>query len=99
MGTSSGEKNSRFGRSVTLSNLPQGTVSASEDTQRSEKCTPTHIQQTPREYQGPGQSKKKKGFRECQYHQKKKTVNQKEESSAENTKNFCSKFPLEEGSK
>ena len=47
MGTSSGEKYSRFGHSATLSNLHRGTVSASEDIQRSEKCTPTHIQRTP----------------------------------------------------
>ena len=50
MGSSSGEKNSRFGHSATLSNLHQGTVSAFEDTLRSEKCNPTHIQRTPREY-------------------------------------------------
>ena len=49
MGTFSGEKNSRSGHSATC-NLHQGTVSASEDTLRSEKCTPTHIQRTPCEY-------------------------------------------------
>ena len=50
MGTSSGEKNSRSGYSATSCNLHEGTVSASEDTLKSEKCTPTHIQQVPREY-------------------------------------------------
>ena len=49
MGTSSGEKNFRFRYPATC-NLQQGTVSASKDTLRSEKCTPTHIQQTPCEY-------------------------------------------------
>ena len=49
-GTFSGEKNSRLGHSATSCNLHQGTVSASEDTLKSEKCTPTHIQQNPREY-------------------------------------------------
>ena len=44
MGNSAGEKNSRFGHYATSSNLHQGTVSVSEDTLGSEKCTPTHIQ-------------------------------------------------------
>ena len=50
VGTSSGEKNSRFGDSTTSSNLHRRTDSAPEDTQKSEKCTPTHIQETPHEY-------------------------------------------------
>ena len=50
MGIFSREKNSKFGHSATSCNIQQGTVSASEDTLRSEKCAPTHIQRTPREY-------------------------------------------------
>ena len=50
MGTFSGEKNSRVGHSATSCNFHQETVSEPEDTLRSEKCIPAHIQRTPSEY-------------------------------------------------
>ena len=99
VGSSSGEKDSRFGHSATSSNLHQGTVSVSEDTLGSEKCTP-HTFNEPPWVLGTRIVKKKKGFRECQYPPKKKTVKPKRrEIQLEIPKNSCSKFPLDESSK
>ena len=99
MGTSSGEKNSRFGHSATSSNFRQGAVSVSGDRLGSEKCTPPHIQRTPVSNRNQQGQKRGKDQENANISTRRKRSSQKEESPAENAKNSCSKFPLEEGSK
>ena len=99
VGNSSTEKDSRFGHSATSSNLHQGTLSVSENTLGSEKCTPTHIQRTPVSIRDQHNQKRRKDPENVNIPQKRKRSSQKEESPAGNTKNSYSNFPLEEGSK
>ena len=83
MGHSPGETNQRH--STTQSNLHQETVSVSEDTLGSEKCTPAHIQQTPVSIRDQ-HSKKRPDSENVNIAQKRKQSSQKEESPAGNTK-------------
>ena len=99
MGTCSGEKNYRFGHSATSYNFCQGAVSVSEDTLGSEKCTPPHIQRTPVSITNRQGQKRRKDQENANISTKRKRSSQKEESPAENAKNSCLKFSLEEGSK
>ena len=99
VGNFSAEKDSRFGHSTTLSNLHQGTVSVSENTLGSEKCTPTHIQRTPMSIRDQHNQKRRKDPENINIPQRRKRSSQKEKSPAGNTENSCSKFLLEEGSK
>ena len=99
MGTFSGEKNSRFGHSVTSCNLYPGIVSVSEDTLRSEKCTPTHIQQTPVNISNQHSQKRRKDSENVNITRKRNGQAKKKRIQLKIPKNSCSKFPLEEGSK
>ena len=90
---------SRFGHFATSSNFRQGAVIVSEDTLGSEKCTPSHIQRTPVSIRNQQGQKRREDQENANTSTKRKRSSQKEESPAENAKNSCSKFPLEEGSK